>query len=96
YPFILLVLCCVLWSPIQAQSEREYCERIYRNCLFHTPRLGRFDETINSYNRYCDRESRGRWTYVTRCQMEKATCLLTLTRCADISCHNIANVLDLV
>jgi len=72
------VLCVLHLSYIQAQSNREYCEDVYKDCQRFTPRIGRFDETIDSFNRYCRRERLGRWNNVSRCEMEKATCLREL------------------
>ncbi|EDX10584.1 uncharacterized protein LOC6738186 [Drosophila simulans] len=93
--FLLLVLCILQLSHIEAQWSREYCENIYNDCQRFTPRIGRFDETIDSFNRHCRRERRGRWNSVSRCEMEKATCLLIFRRCDDMSCNNIADVLEL-
>ncbi|XP_017100262.2 uncharacterized protein Eig71Ek [Drosophila bipectinata] len=90
---LLLVLCVIIVSHVSAQRNREYCEDIYRDCQSHTTAIGRFDETIDSYNRHCRRERRGRWNNVSRCEMEKATCILILQRCDDMSCNNIAEVL---
>ncbi|XP_017053060.1 uncharacterized protein LOC108096189 [Drosophila ficusphila] len=90
---LLLVLCAL--SSIEAQSNRDYCESVFADCQRFTPRIGRFDETIDSFNRHCRRERRGRWNNVSRCEMEKATCLLILQRCDDMSCKNIAEVLEL-
>ncbi|XP_020803248.1 uncharacterized protein LOC110180000 [Drosophila serrata] len=91
---LLVVLCALNLWLIEAQSNREYCESLYRDCLRFTPRLGRYDETIDSFNRHCRRE-RLRWNDVSRCEMEKATCLLILHRCDDMSCRNIAETLGL-
>ncbi|KAH8300436.1 hypothetical protein KR018_005606, partial [Drosophila ironensis] len=73
-----VVLCVLHLTQISAQRNREYCEEVYRDCQSYTTRIGRFDETIDSYNRYCRRERRGRWTNVSRCEMEKATCICAL------------------
>ncbi|KAH8380051.1 hypothetical protein KR009_008667, partial [Drosophila setifemur] len=90
--FYLLVVLCIL-SQILAQRNREYCELVFRDCQSFTSRIGRFDETIDSFNRHCRRVRRGRWNNVSRCEMEKATCLLILQRCDDMTCNNIADVL---
>ncbi|XP_016997844.2 uncharacterized protein Eig71Ek [Drosophila takahashii] len=92
---LILVLCVLHLSYIKAQTNREYCENVYTDCQRFTPRIGRFDETIDSFNRHCRRERRGRWNNVSRCEMEKATCLLILRRCDDMSCNNIAEILEL-
>eukprot|EP00099_Drosophila_melanogaster_P021551 NP_648797.1 Eig71Ek [Drosophila melanogaster] len=93
--FLLLVLCILQLCHIDAQWSRVYCENIYNDCQRFTSRIGRFDETIDSFNRHCRRERRGRWNSVSRCEMEKATCLLIFRRCDDMSCNNIADVLEL-
>uniref|UniRef100_A0A6P4EBG7 Uncharacterized protein LOC108038410 n=1 Tax=Drosophila rhopaloa TaxID=1041015 RepID=A0A6P4EBG7_DRORH len=89
------ILCILHLSYIEAQSDREYCENVYTDCQRFTLRIGRFDETIDSFNRHCRRERRGRWNNVSRCEMEKATCLLILRRCDDMTCKNIADILEL-
>jgi len=73
--FFFAVLCILQLSHIDAQWSRVYCENIYNDCQRFTSRIGRFDETIDSFNRHCRRERRGRWNSVSRCEMEKATCL---------------------
>nr|AAA65119.1 L71-11 [Drosophila melanogaster] len=93
--FLLLGICILQLCHIDAQWSRVYCENIYNDCQRFTSRIGRFDETIDSFNRHCRRERRGRWNSVSRCEMEKATCLLIFRRCDDMSCNNIADVLEL-
>ncbi|KAH8351510.1 hypothetical protein KR059_005052, partial [Drosophila kikkawai] len=93
--FFFLVLCLLNLWHIEAETSREYCNSLYQDCLRFTPRLGRYDETIDSFNRHCRRERLGRWNDVSRCEMEKATCLLILQRCDDMSCRNIAEALGL-
>ncbi|KRF98537.1 uncharacterized protein Dwil_GK26778 [Drosophila willistoni] len=40
-------------------------------------------------------EFQGKWTNVTRCEMEAASCLITLVGCLDLTCQNVHDVLQL-
>ncbi|KAI8037826.1 hypothetical protein M5D96_009327 [Drosophila gunungcola] len=91
---IIVLLCVLHFSSTEAQSNQQYCENVYIDCQRFAPRIGSFDETIDSFNRHCRRQHQ-RWKNVTRCEMEKATCLLILRRCGDMTCGNIAETLQL-
>ncbi|KRF98539.1 uncharacterized protein Dwil_GK27973 [Drosophila willistoni] len=91
---LLIVLCCLCWVHCQGQAltDREYCNRLTRECLRSEGTVGPNDDTVGIYNDWCRRSNRN-WRNITRCQLVRASCELTLIRCANLSCQNVLAVL---
>ncbi|XP_068141474.1 uncharacterized protein [Drosophila tropicalis] len=89
-----LVLCCLYLVQIQGQllTDRQYCNRLTRECLRSEGTVGPNDDTEGIYNDWCRRSNRN-WRNITRCQLVRASCELTLVRCENLTCANVARVL---
>ncbi|XP_016997829.1 uncharacterized protein Eig71Eb [Drosophila takahashii] len=88
--FIAFVCLCVV---VQAQSDREICRRINERCLSRAERNGRNNEVSDIFNENCRRNDRN-WRSISRCELARATCILTLERCDTLSCDNVRRALE--
>ncbi|EDW41614.1 uncharacterized protein LOC6605813 [Drosophila sechellia] len=89
---LLMAFCCILISQVLAQdaSSRQFCDRLFADCLREEPYVGRRDDTVDLFNLYCFQNVfRGHWMNVSRCQLVKASCILTMVRCDNLSCKNV-------
>ncbi|XP_036671378.2 uncharacterized protein Eig71Eb [Drosophila suzukii] len=88
--FVAFICLCVV---VQAQNEREICRRVNERCLSRAERNGRTNDVSDSFNENCRRTERN-WRNITRCELARATCLLTLERCESLSCENVRRAID--
>ncbi|EDW99889.1 uncharacterized protein Dyak_GE23156 [Drosophila yakuba] len=91
---LLLAFCCILIAQVLAQdpSGRQFCDRLFADCLREQPTVGIRDDTVDLFNSYCGRNDRN-WRKLTRCELVKASCILTMVRCDNVSCKNVADSL---
>ncbi|XP_062130484.1 uncharacterized protein LOC133841776 [Drosophila sulfurigaster albostrigata] len=89
--FVLLLVFCSL-CLLQVQADRRICEQLTRVCERNEPRIGIEDDVTKYLNAECRRRD-VRWKNITRCQLERAACELSLVECGELSCANIVKVL---
>ncbi|KAH8351503.1 hypothetical protein KR059_005025 [Drosophila kikkawai] len=92
---VLFALVCLL-AAVQAQTReptpREICQTVNERCLSRVPVHRNRSEVTDILNGRCRRRHRG-WRNITRCELARATCQLTIERCATLSCKNIREAL---
>ncbi|KAH8296570.1 hypothetical protein KR054_008008, partial [Drosophila jambulina] len=88
----LLVLCVSVQAQTPRPDLREVCRRQNERCLSRENRNGRTNEVTNIFNNHC-RSSNRNWRNVTRCELARANCQLTLVRCSTLTCANVRNTL---
>ncbi|KAH8300557.1 hypothetical protein KR018_012435, partial [Drosophila ironensis] len=88
------VLCCLLVVQIAAQDRegQRFCERLTAECVRQQPTVGTNDDTVGIYNEHCRRSNRN-WRNITRCELVRASCILTMVRCDNPTCKNVADSL---
>ncbi|KAH8246275.1 hypothetical protein KR038_009442, partial [Drosophila bunnanda] len=95
--FLIALLILGLCVSVQAQTRRpdlrEVCRRQSQRCRSQENRNGRTNEVTNIFNNFC-RGSNRNWRNVTRCELTRATCELTLVRCSTLSCANVRRTLS--
>ncbi|XP_016997834.2 uncharacterized protein Eig71Eg [Drosophila takahashii] len=91
---VVFAFCCILVTQILAQdsSGRRFCDRLYDDCRREEATVGTQDDTVGFFNAYCGRHDRN-WKKLTRCQLVRASCILTMVRCDNGSCKNVAESL---
>nr|NP_524094.2 Ecdysone-induced gene 71Eg [Drosophila melanogaster]AAF49594.1 Ecdysone-induced gene 71Eg [Drosophila melanogaster] len=91
---VFLAFCCILMCQVLTQeaSGRQFCDRLFANCLREQPTVGTRDDTVDLFNSYCGRNNRN-WRKLTRCELVKASCIVTMVRCENGSCKNVADSL---
>nr|XP_016926718.1 uncharacterized protein LOC108007539 [Drosophila suzukii] len=91
---LALALCCILVAQILAQdaSGRRFCDRLFDDCRREQSTVGTEDDTVGFFNAYCGRHDRN-WKKITRCELVRASCILTMVRCDNVSCKNVADSL---
>ncbi|KAH8380049.1 hypothetical protein KR009_008666, partial [Drosophila setifemur] len=91
---LIIAFCCLLVAQIEAQDPegRRFCERLNAECVRHEASVGKEDDTVGFYNDYCRRSDR-RWRMISRCELVRATCILTMVRCDTATCKNVAAAL---
>ncbi|KAM8708549.1 hypothetical protein ACLKA7_015516 [Drosophila subpalustris] len=87
---LLLVVSCL--CLLQVQANRRTCEQLNRICERNQQTVGTDDDVTKYVNADCRRRN-PRWRNVTRCQLERAACELSLVKCGELSCPNIAKAL---
>ncbi|EDW41609.1 uncharacterized protein LOC6605808 [Drosophila sechellia] len=88
----LLIAFICLFVIVQAQSDRHICRRIVDRCESRVARNGRNNDISNIFNENCRRTHRN-WREISRCELAKANCILTLERCDTLSCENVRRAL---
>eukprot|EP00099_Drosophila_melanogaster_P004455 NP_001189113.1 Ecdysone-induced gene 71Eb, isoform B [Drosophila melanogaster] len=88
----LFIAFICLFVIVQAQSDRDICRRIVARCESRVVRNGRNNDISNIFNENCRRTQRN-WREISRCELAKANCILTLERCNTLSCENVRRAL---
>ncbi|XP_023167697.1 uncharacterized protein LOC111597305 [Drosophila hydei] len=83
---------CLMQIHVQANENKRICQRLTEKCLSHQPRRGPDDDVTNIFNANC-RRIRRQWKNITRCDLDRATCELTLVKCRSVTCDNVRKVL---
>ncbi|XP_017086248.1 uncharacterized protein LOC108118198 [Drosophila eugracilis] len=89
----LLIAFICLCVAVHAQNDREICRRVTQRCESRATRNGRNSDVSDIFNDNCRRLNRN-WRNITRCELARATCQLTLERCDTLSCENVRRALD--
>ncbi|XP_017134681.1 uncharacterized protein LOC108150883 [Drosophila miranda] len=90
---LLLAVCCLCLCLTQVHAQaRAFCDGLVAECRRHEREVGPRDDTVDIYNQHCARIDRT-WRRITRCQLVHASCLLTMVRCDNLTCKNVAGVL---
>lgn len=80
--FPSIVIACVCLLDVSAQElspqNRQICEQLNRQCLLEQNRLGRRDDITRSVDQQCRRRDSG-WRRISRCELERATCISECT-----------------
>ncbi|KAH8256056.1 hypothetical protein KR026_005841, partial [Drosophila bipectinata] len=94
YKLQTVALCCLLVVQSKAQDPegRRFCDRLTAECVRHERQVGTVDDTVTIYNNHCRRSNRN-WRNITRCELVRASCLLTMFRCDNPTCKNVADSL---
>ncbi|EDW70769.1 uncharacterized protein [Drosophila virilis] len=87
---LLLAICCM--CLLQVEANRKTCDEVSAICVKAQRLTGPEDDVTNLFNFQCRRQNRN-WKNITRCQLERAACLLTLVKCDRLSCVNVINAL---
>ncbi|XP_064545170.1 uncharacterized protein LOC135433135 [Drosophila montana] len=87
---LLLAICCM--CLLQVQAQRKTCDEVSKICVRAQRLTGPEDDVTNLFNVRCRRQNRN-WKNITRCQLERAACQLTLVKCDLLSCANVVNAL---
>ncbi|EDW19149.1 uncharacterized protein LOC6582992 [Drosophila mojavensis] len=92
---IFLAFFCLCLMQIQAQpnENRRICEKLNRDCVACQRRRGPDDDVTNIFNANCRRSDR-RWKNITRCELDRATCELTLGSCRAVTCANVRRIIN--
>ncbi|KAH8351508.1 hypothetical protein KR059_005042, partial [Drosophila kikkawai] len=87
-------ICCLLVTQILSQDaeNRRFCDRLTQDCVSQQGTVGTADDTVNIFNDHCRRNDRT-WQRITRCQLVRASCILTMVRCDNVTCKNVARAL---
>ncbi|EDV52141.2 uncharacterized protein LOC6544461 [Drosophila erecta] len=88
----LFVAFICLFVIVYAQSDRDICKRLNDRCDSRVLRNGRNNDVSNIFNENCRRSNRN-WRDISRCELAKANCILTLERCDTVTCENVRRVL---
>ncbi|KAH8386123.1 hypothetical protein KR200_005862, partial [Drosophila serrata] len=87
------ILCLLVTQILSQEAEnRRFCDRLTADCIRHQGTVGTQDDTVNIYNDHCRRTDRT-WRRITRCQLVRASCILTMVRCDNVTCKNVAAAL---
>ncbi|XP_020803240.1 uncharacterized protein LOC110179990 [Drosophila serrata] len=93
---LLFAIVVLVFVTVEAQTRRpinrQICQRQNERCLRNEPRNGRNNDISEIFNQWC-RGSNPRWRNISRCELTRATCRLTLENCATLSCENVRRAL---
>ncbi|KAH8300435.1 hypothetical protein KR018_005593 [Drosophila ironensis] len=71
------------------------CNDVLLKCQETELNLGKYNKTTDDYNRNCPKEIGSKWSNITRCELEAATCLLNMLNQMKVNCDNIADIMHL-
>ncbi|KAH8300489.1 hypothetical protein KR018_009119, partial [Drosophila ironensis] len=80
------------WLTVQGQERLAMCRRMDARCQTRQVRNGRSNDVSRTFNQLCRSRFRN-WRDISRCELARATCLLTWERCDVLSCDNVRSVL---
>ncbi|KAH8312958.1 hypothetical protein KR067_003654, partial [Drosophila pandora] len=83
---------CLFAAAMAQENAREVCQRVNARCLRSAGNHGPNNDISNIFNDWCRRQHRN-WRNISRCELVRATCRLTLERCRSLSCDNVREAL---
>ncbi|XP_070135510.1 serine/arginine repetitive matrix protein 1-like [Drosophila bipectinata] len=89
---LILVLSC-LGVAVLSQERQAMCRRMASRCQSRQTRNGRSNDVSRLFNQQCRRRIRN-WQDISRCELGRATCQLTLMSCYALSCERVRRVLE--
>ncbi|KAH8339334.1 hypothetical protein KR074_012315, partial [Drosophila pseudoananassae] len=89
---LIPAILCLLAAAMAQENAREVCRRVNERCLRSAGNHGPNNDISNIFNEWCRRQNRN-WRNISRCELTRATCRLTLERCRSLSCENVRDAL---